>query len=79
LLQDYRTLGQEWKGDVFKLDSTRRKTVKMAEMRLPEGFRFGTDVKKNLRAKMMSLLRIRPMTENAELDFILYMAVILAF
>jgi hypothetical protein len=78
LLEDYKTLGQEWKRDVFKLDSTRRKTVKMAEMRLPEGFRVGTDVKKNLRTETMSLLRILAVIQNNELNFIHYMTVVLA-
>jgi hypothetical protein len=50
----------------------------MEEMRLPEGFRFGTD-KEKMRTEVMSLLKIRPSIENAGLDFIAHMTAVLAF
>lgn len=53
-------------------------SVKMAEMRLTEGFGFGTNGKK-MRVEMMSLLRIRPLTENVELVYVLSTTVVLAF
>lgn len=45
---------------------------------MPEGFRVGTDVKKNLRTETMSLLRILAVIQNNELNFIHYMTVVLA-
>jgi hypothetical protein len=50
----------------------------MEEMRLPEGFRFGTDMEK-MRTEVMSLLKIRPSIENTGLDVIAHMTAVLAF